>query len=359
MSEQMGRTFTLFPKLPPEIRIVIWTLAKPAGRIIEINQIERSPIKEEWNQVQEEYWRDDNPDIRDYEEDEHVELVEYNRLWGFQSNASIPALLLACRESHHVASKWFERVFTCSGDVMGPGSSSIPQTYFNYQEDTLLITPDTFSDKNIDGTDQLISYELGVDGMMLLSMLTGITTDMGLEPDFARVENLALVLDDDNEWYPGWDSLLDCLAEILERTFSNLKTFTIVTGYYISSLHWPDLKMTMEEEADLVFMSPRIDVYNAFSFYQPNGCHALLEDNERTKPRSNSSHFLSTSGQERTKQMLEDIRQDCIALGGLGWKQPKIEFKVVTPSKVRSALVQRKRQYEAAIMEKKHLNGEN
>ncbi|KAJ8068872.1 hypothetical protein OCU04_002556 [Sclerotinia nivalis] len=281
MPHQMGKTFTLFRNLPPEARLMIWDWANPPGRIIEIDQVERSVIREKWNLVP-----DHNPGQTDYEEDEHGDLIRYSRLWGFKSNAPIPALL-ACHESHGVASKWYPQVFQCSNANIGPGI-------------------------------------LG----------------MAVEPDFSRVENLAVEID--SEWL-CWDTQVEWLAKVLERTFCNLKTLTIVVEYCVLSPRWRKwlgVKMTAEDEADLVFMKELIDVQYTYHFYQPGRPILQHEKEQWVEPKANVSDYTEKRIRRLTRALMAILREERIAHDGKEWNLPTIAFKIVVPWKVKAALKQ-------------------
>ncbi|KAF7881861.1 uncharacterized protein EAF02_006549 [Botrytis sinoallii] len=217
MSTKIGKTFTPCRKLPLELRLMIWKLAKPAGRIIELNLLERSAIREEWN-------LDQSPQAPG--QSDQAENGDESR-----SNASIPALLLACRESHEVASMWYPRVFQCYADnpetlkfppaIQEPGSVSLPQTYFNFEEDTLFIHAQHTPLKS--RASPRTYYTRGLPA--------------GIRSRFLRVENLAIQLTSD-QWNFNWDAHADWLARCLERGFRDLKTLTIVVDHHVLSPRW-------------------------------------------------------------------------------------------------------------------------
>ncbi|ESZ95144.1 hypothetical protein SBOR_4476 [Sclerotinia borealis F-4128] len=343
----MTKRFKHFRKLSTEVRLMIWKFGKPSGRIVDIRQIQRRVIREEWNLAQQEaYWRDNDPEKCGYEEDEHGDLVKYSKLWGFRSDAPIPGILLACRESHEVAMKWYPRVFKCSGDNEGPGSVSIPQTYFNHQEDTLLVSQETFAPKYLDETDATISYNLDERGIDPEPVLSGIS-DLAAEPDFTSIENLAMVVTPDDKYVP-WGALSGWLWKILARTFRNLKTFTIVVDYCVSSPHWRDLKMTAEEKADLVFMDELTDVQNTFSFYQQSRPLSRQEKEYGGLVPKYCTYLYTSIPFRSVVRGLAKINKERLDIGGHeSFNLPEIEYKIVVPAKLKAALERSKHLYYA------------
>ncbi|TGO60921.1 hypothetical protein BOTNAR_0137g00210 [Botryotinia narcissicola] len=352
MSTKIGKTFTPFRKLPLELRLIIWGLAKPAGRIIELDLLERSTIKEEWNFAR----PPQAPDQSDDTENGDENSVRYNRLWGFKSNAPIPALLLACRESHGVASKWYPRVFQCYADdpealrfpptVQGPGSVSLPQTYFNFEDDTLFITPDTFRPRfnaEIDAVTRRF-YNLAQVPEHTISGVSRLVYDQ----DFSRIRNLAIQLTSD-QWDLDWDAHTEWLARFLERGFRELKTLTIVVDHHLLSPRWIEMqgvKMSKEERANLVYMDKLIDVQDACRFYHPDRFILEHEKREWTKPKPNASCFTQSHIRKLTQHMMEVLREEHIKAGKLMWDLPEIQFKIVLPAKIKANLRRNMRRYK-------------
>ncbi|THV51361.1 hypothetical protein BGAL_0113g00060 [Botrytis galanthina] len=351
MSTKIGKTFSSFQKLPLELRLIIWGLAKPAGRIIELDLLERSTIKEEWNLAR----FPQAPDQSDDAENGDENPVRYNRLWGFKSNAPIPALLLACRESHGVAAKWYPRAFQCYADnpevlrfppaIQGPGSVSLPQTYFNFQEDTLFITPDTFLPRFNAENDKVtrIVYSLAQVPGHTISGVSRLVYD----PDFSRIENLAIKLTSD-QWNFQWDAHAEWLARCLERGFRDLKTLTIVVDHRLPSppRQTQGVKMSKEDGANLVYMDKLIDVQDACRFYHPDRPVLEHEKKELTKPKPNASCFTQSHIRKLTQNMMEVLREEHIKAGKLMWDLPEIEFKIVLPAKIKANLRRNMRRYK-------------
>jgi hypothetical protein len=103
---QAHKSFVFFPKLPPEIRRMIWTSARPAPRVLKI-----------------------------FEKMEGAEEVVY-------STAKVPALLHACQDSRRIAKQWYELSF--------PRTSYKPQSsriYFDFSLDFVYVPEESGEDK--------------------------------------------------------------------------------------------------------------------------------------------------------------------------------------------------------------------
>ncbi|KAK6611837.1 alkylated DNA repair protein AlkB [Botrytis cinerea] len=331
MSTKIGKTFTSFRKLPLELRLMIWELAKPAGRIIKLDLVERSAIKEEWNlnrfpPYSDQYGHAENSDENPF---------KYNKLWGFKSKTTIPALLLACHESHAVASKWYPRVFQCFSDnpqvlkfpppLPGPGSVSLPQTYFNFKEDTLFITPKTFQSRYKSENSE-VSVRFDNQWRIPEAIISGVSR-LAYDPDFSRIENLAIQINSD-ELNLSWDSHAEWLARFLERGFRDLKTLTVVIDYHVPSPRW------------------RKTQGDACCFYHPD--RPILE-HEKTKwvgPKTNASYFTESHIRKVTQHMMGVLKEEHHKAGKLMWNLPEIQFKIVLPAKIKANLHRNVQRYK-------------
>ncbi|KAF7959730.1 hypothetical protein EAE96_001340 [Botrytis aclada] len=351
MPTKIGKTFTPFRKLPIELRLMIWKWAKPAGRIIELNLLERSTIKEEWNLAR----SPQTPDQSDHAQNGDEYQVRYNKLWGFKSNAPIPALLLACRESHKVASEWYPRVFECAADnpqrlqfppaIQGPGSVSLPQTYFNFEEDTLFITPETFRPRYYAENDE-VSRRLDNRAEVPGAIISGVSR-LVYDPQFLKIENLAIQLIS-ADFHMYWDAHAEWLAQCLERGFQNLKTLTVVVDQHILSPHRREIqgvKMSKADKANLVYMDELIDVEEACCFYHPDRPILEQEKTKWTKPRRNLSFFTESHVRKLTQHMMGVLKEEHIENGKLMWDLPEIQFKIVLPAKIKANLHRNMRLY--------------
>ncbi|KAE9364822.1 hypothetical protein N431DRAFT_564035 [Stipitochalara longipes BDJ] len=92
LGKQTHKAFALFPKLPPELRRMVWTLARPGPRVIKIFQ---SKVGDK-------------------------EII--------YSTAKVPTLLHTCQESRRIAKNWYELSFQC-------GWRGTPRVYFDFSSD--------------------------------------------------------------------------------------------------------------------------------------------------------------------------------------------------------------------------------
>jgi len=94
-SPELATAFTIFPKLPVELRLKIWKFALPGRRIVDIRCDKQSVLFEK-----------------------------------YRSSTPIPSILHVCSESRTLASKVYELAFRTT-----PSSRSI---YFNFSADLLV-----------------------------------------------------------------------------------------------------------------------------------------------------------------------------------------------------------------------------
>jgi len=146
--QQPLTSFTLFPKLPKEVRLTIWESVPLDPRIV---YLEWKPLKQYnsctrvWSNKaidngsgRSAFFEADEEEIGNISryQDKGVQTTDdsdfaSNIPRGFRSQAKLPGILLACKESFAVASKIYTRAF-------GTEHSS-PQTWFNFEIDTLYL----------------------------------------------------------------------------------------------------------------------------------------------------------------------------------------------------------------------------
>jgi hypothetical protein len=119
--------FTLFPELPKELRLEVWTMAAKEPRIIEIYQFYcyRDPIEESIPDSIEGFIPEDDDD----DDDEESEFLERINLNPFYSPAALPAILHVNQESRDVALKHYQLSF--------PNAENPAAIYWNPAVDTL------------------------------------------------------------------------------------------------------------------------------------------------------------------------------------------------------------------------------
>ena len=163
-------TFTLFDRLPLEIRLQIWEAALPGPRIIHLEKWQASFDRS----------------------------ITFNVL-EISSNTKAPSMLFANRESRLVASQCYIPSFAFEG--------STTKTYFNFQMDTLYFRLDTLDEM----------HELD-------SAVKDVESVYDTEQIF-RVRNIA-ILSQDPEHY-GATHCAQCLG-----CFTNIQKFTLVIGHF-------------------------------------------------------------------------------------------------------------------------------
>lgn len=143
--------------------------------------------------------------VDDYDAHSAVDMEIGNMrspMTGFLSELPIPPIVLACKESHEVASRFYTACFSSMG--------SFAQTYFSFEHDTLLLDEDTYSDC------------LDEDKFDLL--LPCFCKD-----ELAKVQNLAVSASMVEEGFTAHRESLIC--DVL-AVFGNVTSFTLVNYDY-------------------------------------------------------------------------------------------------------------------------------
>ncbi|KAH7311879.1 hypothetical protein BKA65DRAFT_157094 [Rhexocercosporidium sp. MPI-PUGE-AT-0058] len=156
----LRKRFTCFKRLPLEVRLLIWEATLPGPRLVNIHQ---RPLRKTFLDYKEENGHEWPPLDRWTEGSEEIdeallEEAEYARmdvcsslgldgelpaafhdahLLGLSSNCPPPNTTYACRESYGVVSRHYTKAFACSG--------SIPETFINFDVDTLFLRADGFA----------------------------------------------------------------------------------------------------------------------------------------------------------------------------------------------------------------------
>ncbi|KUJ06298.1 uncharacterized protein LY89DRAFT_542662, partial [Mollisia scopiformis] len=89
-------SFLQFGELPKEIRLAIWEAAIPGPRIVDLRD---QPLKITAGELKDQ--------IREQKE----KMFGFHPMGGFKSKCPAPEILFACRESHEVATRYYERAF--------------------------------------------------------------------------------------------------------------------------------------------------------------------------------------------------------------------------------------------------------
>jgi hypothetical protein len=254
--------FTLFNRLPIELRLKIWEAALPDPRVINIREKRSKKTRLGRDMV------------------------------AVASDTKAPSVLFACRESYSVASKFYIPSFAFA--------DSIPETYFDFQRDTLYLRFDTFA---------LLSWDDWFSGTM--DELEYLYDSANLK----RVQNVAVLLD------PNPDQITNIarpsrLANIL-FLFGNVKNLTLVLGHF---------DQEGDDQGDILLIEP-IDVAKTCHSYETISSEPSQRQDVLDVPLN--TNFVSMAELERSleewKRLLEedsDKDEDLVQL-----PVPQIEYK--------------------------------
>ncbi|KUJ10577.1 uncharacterized protein LY89DRAFT_760559 [Mollisia scopiformis] len=285
--------FTLFNRLPTELRLKIWEAARPGPRVVNIKE----------------------------------RLVERNGqpTWALWSPSKAPSPLFACRESHHVALKFFVPCFAFA--------SSIPETYFDFRTDTCYLRFDAFADDCAD------VFEFFIQRLERI-----------YDTDHVRqVQNLAVLLNPEDV-----SARVYQLAQILSF-FGSIQKLTVVVGHF---------DREEDDQGDILFIEA-IDVTKTIQNYEalsqePPQFHETMETPlamdlispaELESSLENRRHFNRILTQERIEEgrEVED-------LGDI--PMPHIEYKSVITGSLKSRLDSLREEYRQKIKEHDDQSGE-
>lgn len=321
-----------FPRLPIEIRLSIWEFSFPGPRILKI--IER-PLKMTFT----DWWKGEAPDeYANWQNwmtrikapgDEDTELgksmvsvskwVEnYNVIFGRTSNSVIPAMLLACKESHMSASKFYKRAFfASSGAIKGPG------TFVDFERDTIYIDLETLTWKGITEPIAETDTEGGSPKASIEKRLEEVIT-FG---DYDKVKHLAIPLFFDDKFVGHPSYRLNVHTRVLCQSvfFPQAEDLTLVVN--------DDIEYSRNDN-DLAFIDT-IDVQGSISAYNRFG--SKLADLKNWGPVA-----LHGDWERFSVSKLEALRRQprfLKTLPKLSLKMPKrIECRIVVTQKVKEEL---------------------
>jgi hypothetical protein len=230
-------TFPQFPKLPTEIRLMVWKAALPGPRIVEVNigklkhtledqEVEDANTEASTSSISEPSLRFDGqkveaevrsiegepaPDQEAVDEARPTETgtapAETPVLLGIRSSCEPPGVLFANREAHEVAAKYLEKAF--------PSEAALAQTWFDFDLDTLYIRYDKFNN-------QVFHTHEGV--------IEAIRALCRYE-DFARIKNLALMISTQQHDTYSYPDIAEEVAEMLS-IFRGVQNLTLSFHHY-------------------------------------------------------------------------------------------------------------------------------
>ncbi|KAK2624872.1 hypothetical protein QTJ16_006065 [Diplocarpon rosae] len=262
----LRKRFHCFPKLPLEIRLMIWEAALPGPRLVNVwqgqlkqtslhHEVEtgrQGPAPNEWDLVDE---YGEFEETR-YDEDQaarvqicrlraggwHQRIFWDSHLLGIRSDCPPPSITFVCRESYHVVVRRYAKVFAYP--------NSVAQTYFDFERDTLYLRPEAFSRYSAYGG--------------LQSILDGLSGPFELEDQasLGRVQRLAISISSSILCTFGLDGIL---LEVL-ALFKGLRVLSMVVRDYNQMLVREYGPISGESSADSCLVGP-LDIRKAIMFY--------------------------------------------------------------------------------------------
>lgn len=257
------------------------------------------------------------------------EAKEFGRahLQGLTSDISTPQNLLACREASEVVAKHYTRAFACP--------LSIPQTYFNFDLDTLYLRYDTFNGIYKQPVTSPSTWSNAV------RMVEALYAGFGIEDtdNVRKVRRLAILLDEDED-EELWKYRV---VRRLLRIFPCLQTLYLVINHLV---YGSEDDIHPADSSSLALIEP-VDVavaVNTWVTYDPSG--ETDRDNVRLPniPRFDEDFPDYHVDMDELKQWNQEDHK-----AGKDWVIPKIEFKFIADEFPMRLLEASKRLCEARI----------
>jgi hypothetical protein len=319
LSPKRNSAFTYFPRLPKELRLMIWGLAFEP-RIVGLNQYSLSQCTHQLRQVSSNEavpgrcnaWgpgrvhelvcnHSNNPAFERLDEHIHelreldVSLLETWPPLGWHSPTPVPPLLHVCQESRSVAAK------SCTPSFPNLGSKA--QTYFNFESDTLYFT-------RLGMMDQVFFYHFG-DSLRLLC-----------SEERVKIQNLALDISLFDRFMHESHLTARILWEVIS-IFGNLKKVTLVVQEYtprFSTISSGDRSVSQ------IFLDP-VDIDRKRYLFEHPEYH--LSHGNRGVPSKRVFSRIE-------EQYLAKARNDKVAKGEPAVPLPVLEHKILTSSTVKA-----------------------
>lgn len=326
--DETSNSFPLFPRIPVELRLLIWEWAIPDPRVVPLKTYNTSRCEHAMVRVRSDMFVPDRCQNDDYPHsngttctgmdgvlpaDMDVIGVVRTRIkdddqLGFSSEAKIPSLLLVCKESHEVASKRYQRAF--------PYEWSFAETYFNYERDILLLS------------EKQIQFAILPEGDKRHFMA----------PSEARkIRNLALqfrpnlrasTIDDR-------DVKTKDLAKLLEL-FCNVEDLTIVVDNHLPYGHENGLSSSQNDNEPVLFEP--IQINEALLMFPPE---RRFSDTHRGLFQENVNLLELKFCMDRlNRKRLQDIANGSV------WNLPRFQWKILTTAAFQTRFKRLQKDYE-------------
>jgi hypothetical protein len=352
------RTFTPFPRLPQEIRLMIWHFALPGPRIVPLLLRPAKICPHIWYRI-----RSDVPTgtcafgakfpctgffekrPRKMKDDKWKLFLHFERFYGglpyqgFRSDCPPPALLSVCHESRELASKLYSRHFSTAW--------ACAETYFNLAIDTVHIDHNSVRYFDPRYRTSILAVHLGGDAQLIenLSVHVGLyTAHTGVSSwisdilhHFRNLKKLTIVDDD----YTSFVQSKDMSDEERNRFETHVERYK----YSVISVEAREQQLRLYEgtltskqrSADLAFVDV-VDIGDALTMLKKKVDATEFHDHS---PIAKTVTITDYSAIE------EQSRHDWQAIfsGRAPFKIPVIEHKVLTTTKMKVELERAWKEY--------------
>ncbi|KAJ8061626.1 hypothetical protein OCU04_009433 [Sclerotinia nivalis] len=332
--------FSHFPRIPIEVRLLIWEWAIPDPRVVLLNTYNTSRCEHAMVRVRSDMVVPDRCQNDDYPHsngttctgmdgvlsaDVGIMDVVRTRIkdddqLGFSSEAKIPSLLLVCRESYEVASKRYQRAF--------PYEWSFAETYFDYERDILLL-----SEKQV----------------RFAILPEDDKCHLMARSEACKIRNLALRFRPNPRVSAIVDRVVktEDLAKLL-KLFCNVEDLTIVVENHLSYDYENGLSSSQGDNEVELFSQRQKD--NELVLFEP------IEINEALVMLSPERKFSDYHGglfRENAKRLKLEFCMDCLngkrlqdIANGSMWNLLRFQWKILTTAAFKTKFESLQKDYE-------------
>lgn len=337
------KQFTCFPRLPPELRLMIWEATLPGARIVELEQRSLKKTIRQWEKENRTNWPMEDDDYINKSASEQEAIRRENHvtrlrlggdpdyfnagaykkchLLGFKSHHEDLVITYVCRESYELVSRSWPKLFATA--------YSKPQTEFNVNLDTLCLRYEKISWNYLSGGSSFDVLQDSLSGAFGFSVYDRHRV-------LPKVKRLAVSINT-NLWPSR--SIEDTIGNILTVfSWSAIEELILLVNRQYYQSMWQ--LQHDEDEHDICFIDA-VDVHQAIKASDEYQWGAECDDLE--VPMLDCSK-LAVSFAELEKRRLAFMENS-----GYTARMPKIACKIAVPTKLKKALDASRATYEAQI----------
>ncbi|CZR63023.1 uncharacterized protein PAC_12920 [Phialocephala subalpina] len=339
--------FTIFSKLPKEIRLMIWDAALPGPRIVKIEQKRLCMTIGDWEEKNNAIWPPyEGDDKQTVKERRHVryeaaacsglEECKYKEtnMIGIACRNPIPDVFLSCREAYSVVAKLYKRSFA--------SEHSIPETYFNFELDVLYLDWLNLKNHALDDWPEQFHHS---DGPLQVRGWNAFRNEDA--EDLRKVERLAIRVPLPLRTLGATGVYIRRICEgdlaALLRTFQGVKELYLVLQDYRED----EVQHSQDRHSTFCLMDA-FDVDEAIRSYQN---FVYNSEEEYYKAAGEAGRIKMPDVVGIRGALIDEDEMKALQEGDGSWTLPRIEEKIIVPHHVRVEFEEAEKSCEAMVEE--------